>query len=66
MVLNQLPSKLYNEKLRTFYCYKSRMIVQGQLVEPAVCFSDLKARFVVLLFYVHGKHRRSCRDSQLT
>ena len=21
---------------------------------------------VVLLFYVHGKHRRSCRDGQLT
>ena len=21
---------------------------------------------VVLLFYVHGKHLRSCRDSQLT
>ena len=23
-------------------------------------------RVVVLLFYVHGKHLRSCRDSQLT
>ena len=23
-------------------------------------------RFVVLLFYVHGKHLRSCRDGQLT
>ena len=22
--------------------------------------------FVVLLFYVHGKHLRSCRDGQLT
>ena len=30
--------------------------------------SDLRAFFVVvaLLFYVHGKHLRSCRDDQLT
>ena len=29
--------------------------------------SHLKVkRFVVLLFYVHGKHLRSCRDGQLT
>ena len=24
------------------------------------------AAFVALLFYVHGKHLRSCRDGQLT
>ena len=36
-------------------------------------FGDLKVKnnlllccFVVLLFYVHGKHLRSCRDGQLT
>ena len=32
-------------------------------------YSGAKRRFVVvvvLLFYVHGKHLRSCRDGQLT
>ena len=28
--------------------------------------SNLKGHVVVLLFYVHGKHLRSCRDGQLT
>ena len=27
---------------------------------------QVKSVVVVLLFYVHGKHLRSCRDSQLT
>ena len=27
---------------------------------------DLGVVVVVLLFYVHGKHLRSCRDGQLT
>ena len=27
---------------------------------------DCVVVFVVLLFYVHGKHLRSCRDGQLT
>ena len=39
-----------------------------------VCFATLSPIFedemvvvvVVLLFYVHGKHLRSCRDGQLT
>ena len=31
------------------------------------CLSALKTVVVVaLLFYVHGKHLRSCRDGQLT
>ena len=36
--------------------------------EPSV-FEPLKVYcilVVVLLFYVHGKHLRSCRDGQLT
>ena len=27
---------------------------------------QLSCYFVALLFYVHGKHLRSCRDGQLT
>ena len=32
------------------------------------CFDNIgQAKYVVvLLFYVHGKHLRSCRDGQLT
>ena len=29
-------------------------------------FLELHSNVVVLLFYVHGKHLRSCRDGQLT
>ena len=29
-------------------------------------FTDSIVVVVVLLFYVHGKHLRSCRDGQLT
>ena len=29
-------------------------------------FDSQKAIIVALLFYVHGKHLRSCRDGQLT
>ena len=28
--------------------------------------AETKPSVVVLLFYVHGKHLRSCRDGQLT
>ena len=28
--------------------------------------ADTRQNIVVLLFYVHGKHLRSCRDGQLT
>ena len=28
--------------------------------------SEIKLLLVALLFYVHGKHLRSCRDDQLT
>ena len=30
------------------------------------CFSRVLFLFIALLFYVHGKHLRSCRDGQLT
>ena len=31
------------------------------------CFHNMfSSAFVALLFYVHGKHLRSCRDGQLT
>ena len=34
--------------------------------DSATIFILLSGFFVVFLFYVHGKHLRSCRDGQLT
>ena len=42
----------------------------GILIPPraaiAITGTKVLCRDVVLLFYVHGKHLRSCRDGQLT
>ena len=53
-----------NEKLQKF---------TEILLAKIVCFMDkmfengkVESWLVVLLFYVHGKHLRSCRDGQLT
>ena len=43
--------------LRSFCMYES---AKNELKE------NNKVLVVVLLFYVHGKHLRSCRDGQLT
>ena len=37
-----------------------------QVREKSGKFVDGQGWLVVLLFYVHGKHLRSCRDGQLT
>ena len=34
--------------------------------DKEACAVAEKTEFVALLFYVHGKHLRSCRDGQLT
>ena len=44
---------------------------QLEITEPDIGrLTNIKSGFVVvvvaLLFYVHGKHLRSCRDGQLT
>ena len=38
----------------------------AKVLRTAVGFSLLAMVVVDLLFYVHGKHLRSCRDGQLT
>ena len=42
------------------YCYKVDAFHKHIMTESLFYIS------VVLLFYVHGKHLRSCRDGQLT
>ena len=39
--------------------------IAKRLVIGIKCLADCVV-VVVLLFYVHGKHLRSCRDGQLT
>ena len=41
-------------------------VVSGTQQKFDICQVLIKSVVVVLLFYVHGKHLRSCRDGQLT
>ena len=38
----------------------------AQSIHPSLHTATFCVVVVVLLFYVHGKHLRSCRDGQLT
>ena len=40
--------------------------VTYKTLNQMVCFPNRIFLVVALLFYVHGKHLRSCRDGQLT
>ena len=56
-------------KVYTFYFFAVRESVLESLgFNPfELVFGQIvRFFFVVLLFYVHGKHLRSCRDGQLT
>ena len=44
-------------------CMFTNKVYLGQV---KTILTDLKGQMVVLLFYVHGKHLRSCRDGQVT
>ena len=55
---------------RLFFLFLNKNIRRDLSLEPSltvlmmghnICF-----KVVALLFYVHGKHLRSCRDGQLT
>ena len=41
-------------------------ILPHDLIKDKLGNSYIKGWLVVLLFYVHGKYLRSCRDGQLT
>ena len=56
---------LERRRVFKFTCFTNTF----RLLALGVVRSSLKRLFlfvVVLLFYVHGKHRRPCRDGQLT
>ena len=52
-------------KLRTSQTSDSSCYIQEKNISNRVIKSDVVV-VVDLLFYVHGKHLRSCRDGQLT
>ena len=66
--------KLYHVKYTVSVCYMDLLDLGRDLFQMVIIclavwaqlFKVLLAFVVVLLFYVHGKHLRSCRDSQLT
>ena len=66
-------SKILKQSLFKLY-YTENSKTRGQTINlnPVLCclqiqlYSLLVVVVVVLLFYVHGKHLRSCRDGQLT
>ena len=43
------------------FCFQTLFII-----EMHIWLNEFYAYVVVLLFYVHGKHLRLCRDGQLT
>ena len=48
-----------HHKKKSKSCQSFQLVIYKNLDEPVVVV-------VALLFYVHGKHLRSCRDGQLT
>ena len=53
----------------TLKCLSTPLLFQMSQMENDVLgvpIFDVVVVVVVLLFYVHGKHLRSCRDGQLT
>ena len=53
------PSLWETARYRLKYCLKGPLNPKQPTNQPTVAV-------VALLFYVHGKHLRSCRDGQLT
>ena len=42
------------------------IVLKNSCILTITCFPPNRVVVVALLFYVHGKHLRSCRDGQLT
>ena len=62
MSTNNIPVSIYKRKSAEIIPYLQLLDFLKGLKDE---FKTLLC-YVVLLFYVHGKHLRSCRDGQLT
>ena len=79
--VNPLPNRGFTQNIK-FYILRKTMKIYSRLSSAAVMTDALGVKemaaifkylgklvavvVVALLFYVHGKHLRSCRDGQLT
>ena len=55
-----------NGYVYTAFVFGSHFCAIGKLCCNDRCIILVYYKHVALLFYVHGKHLRSCRDGQLT
>ena len=58
-----LLAKLNNKVLQHSF---GNEVIYGNINQSHFLFQIIYLNIVALLFYVHGKHLRSCRDGQLT
>ena len=49
-----------------FSAFHFSAIIVNQHLGNTFTGTDLSGLLLLLLFYIHGKHLRSCRDGQLT
>ena len=57
---------IYMSIARLYNCYFTILIFMDVISVRTFCFGVKVVVVVALLFYVHGKHLRSCRDGHLT
>ena len=62
--INSLLQKIYYRLLQVIIAGEDHAYLKH--VKDLVIYNHVKVVVVALLFYVHGKHLRSCREGQLT
>ena len=65
------PKLGHLQSASTIACLTYKLVVKVKVKAPRISLSWLVLKTedfycIVLLFYVHGKHLRSCQDGQLT
>ena len=63
--VNPLSSRGFTWNIKSYFLWKTMKKYLG-MSSAAVVIGTLVVVVVVLLFYIHGKHLRSCWDGQLT
>ena len=62
---NPLSSRGFTWNIKSYFLWKTMKKYLG-MSSAAFVFGTLIVVVVVLMFYIHSKHLRSCRDGQLT
>ena len=66
LCLKQISSLLLEERIPFRVDPTGKGGKNSRVVSSVSITNHRNTDYVVLLFYVHGKHLRSCRDGQLT